>query len=281
MLTALSVNIPERADGLKRLRDRLRRDRVEVQVSRARGVSLRHITYTSYSGEVRLDKTDGVVGTQRDRLLCSEKLVFPHSSGYRRFESSSFSARLCVNMALETLRNCQHSTELRLGIYDPTAIAADFLLHALEFCVNPVIITKNHTPYRLARERALNELGAAVSLTTRIEDLAQCDFVIAPSRIHEPLPLRSTAIVLTSGEPKPSVDGEIYYSYSFRMPNGFASLKPAELSEEYFCSALYTLGKQYALGSIVPLTCNGKTGAQTVKSLSNLLDIQAKKAYNK
>ena len=186
-----------------------------------------------------------------------------------------------VNMALETLRNCQHSTELRLGIYDPTAIAADFLLHALEFCVNPVIITKNHTPYRLARERALNELGAAVSLTTRIEDLAQCDFVIAPSRIHEPLPLRSTAIVLTSGEPKPSVDGEIYYSYSFRMPNGFASLKPAELSEEYFCSALYTLGEQYALGSIVPLTCNGKTGAQTVKSLSNLLDIQAKKAYNK
>ena len=281
MLTAFSVKLPPKAEGFKKLTNKLHRDKVETQILRARGVSLRHITYTSYSGEVRLDKTDGVVGTQRDRLLCSEKLVFPHSSGYRRFESSSFSARLCVNMALETLRNCQHSTELRLGIYDPTAIAADFLLHALEFCVNPVIITKNHTPYRLARERALNELGAAVSLTTRIEDLAQCDFVIAPSRIHEPLPLRSTAIVLTSGEPKPSVDGEIYYSYSFRMPNGFASLKPAELSEEYFCSALYTLGKQYAVGSIVPLTCNGKTGAQTVKSLSNLLDIQAKQAYNK
>ena len=206
MLTAFSVKLPPKAEGFKKLTNKLHRDKVETQILRARGVSLRHITYTSYSGEVRLDKTDGVVGTQRDRLLCSEKLVFPHSSGYRRFESSSFSARLCVNMALETLRNCQHSAELRLGIYDPTAIAADFLLHALEFCVNPVIITKNHTPYRLARERALNELGAAVSLTTRIEDLAQCDFVIAPSRIHEPLPLRSSAIVLTSGEPKPSVD---------------------------------------------------------------------------
>ena len=54
MLTALSVNVPEKAEGLRRLANRLRRDRVEVQVSRARGVSLRHITYTSYSGEVRL-----------------------------------------------------------------------------------------------------------------------------------------------------------------------------------------------------------------------------------
>ena len=108
MLTAFSVKLPPKAEGFKKLTNKLHRDKVETQILRARGVSLRHITYTSYSGEVRLDKTDGVVGTQRDRLLCSEKLVFPHSSGYRRFESSSFSARLCVNMALETLRNCQH-----------------------------------------------------------------------------------------------------------------------------------------------------------------------------
>ena len=94
------------------------------------------------------------------------------------------------------------------------------------------------------------------------------------------MPLNPSATVLTVGEPDAPLNGEIYFSYSFRMPNGFADIKPPELSEEYFCSALYTLGAQYELGTIVPLSCNGKTGAQTVKSLSNLLDIRAKKSYN-
>ena len=93
MITALSVNIPEKSEGFKRLTNRLRRDKVEVCVSRARGVSLRHITYTSYSGEVRLDRADNLIGAQRSQLLCSEKLVFPLRSGYRRFSSSSFSSR--------------------------------------------------------------------------------------------------------------------------------------------------------------------------------------------
>lgn len=281
MITAFSVKLPPKATGLKKLADRLRRDKVEIEIRRARGVSLRHITYTSYSGEVHLDRTDSLVGTQRDRLLCSDKLVFPHSCGYRRFESAAFSARLCVNMALETLRECRNAAELRLGIYDPQGTAADFLLHALEFCVEPVVITQNADTYQLVRERALNELGAAVSLTKQTEELERCDLLVAPARIHEALPLKPSAIVLTTGEPTKPLSGEIYYSYSFRMPNGFSSLKPAELSEEYFCSALYTLGGQYALGSIVPLSCNGRSGAQTVKSLSNLLDIQTKKAYNK
>ena len=281
MLTALSVNVPERAEGLKRLRNRLRRDRVDVQVSRASGVSLRHITYTSYSGEVRLDRADRLIGAQRSQLLCSEKLVFPMSSGYRRFYSRSFSARLCANMALETLRLCPSAARLRCGIYDPKGVASDFLLQSLAYCVNPVVIEGDNEIYSLARERALTELGAPVTVTRNLSELERCGFVLAPTGIDVPLKLSPDAVVLTSGEPSTPVSGEVYYKYSFRMPNGFDALKPDELSEEYFCSALYTLGAQYELGSIVPLNCCGKYGSQTVNSLSELLDNRAKKAYNR
>lgn len=281
MLTALSVNVPERAEGLKRLRNRLRRDRVDVQVSRARGVSLRHITYTSYSGEVRLDRADRLIGAQRSQLLCSEKLVFPMSSGYRRFYSWSFSARLCANMALETLRLCPSAARLRCGIYDPKGVASDYLLQSLAYCVNPVVIDGDNEIYSLARERALTELGAPVTVTRNLSELERCGFVLAPTGIDVPLKLSPDAVVLTSGEPSTPVSGEVYYKYRFRMPNGFDALKPDELSEEYFCSALYTLGAQYELGSIVPHNCCGKYGSQTVNSLSELLDNRAKKAYNR
>ena len=280
MLTALSVNIPERAEGFRRLANRLRRDKVEVQVSRARGVSLRHITYTSYSGEVRLDRADRIIGAQRSQLLCSEKLIFPMRSGYRRFFSRSFSSRLCTNMALEALRLCPTAADLRCGIYDPKGVASDYLLHSLNYCVNPVVIEGDNGIYSLAGERALTELGAPVTVTRNLSELERCDFVLAPSGINAPLPLKPEAVVLTAGEPSTQINGEVYYSYSFRMPNGFDALKPDELSEEYFCSALYTLGAQYELGSIVPQSCVGKCGSQTVNSLAELLDNRVKKAYN-
>ena len=69
MITALSVKIPEKKKGLKKVADKLRRDRIEVEDKNARGVTLRHITYTSYSGELRLEKINFAVGVQRGRLL--------------------------------------------------------------------------------------------------------------------------------------------------------------------------------------------------------------------
>ncbi|MBR1483498.1 MAG: hypothetical protein IJ598_11100 [Ruminococcus sp.] len=280
MLTALSVRIPEKSEGLKKWVDKLRRDKVEIQINRARGVSLRHITYTSYSGEVRLDRADRLIGAQRTQLLCSEKLVFPHKSGYHRFSSRSFSARLCTNMALEVLRECQCAAQLRLCVYDPHAVAADFVLHALQYCVNPVVVTDKTDIYTLTRNRALEELGAGLTLTESRAKIGKYDLIVAPSGVEDTIHFAPDAVVLTTGNPDGAAGGNIYHGYRFRMPNGFDSIKPKELSEEYFCSALYTLGSQFELGSIVPLSCVGGASSQTVKSLANLLDIHCKKEYN-
>ena len=92
MITALSVRIPARERGLRAWAERLRGDRVEVQTRQARGVTLRHVIYTSYSGELRLEKTIDAVGAQRSRILCSERLIFPRQSGFRRFSSTAFSS---------------------------------------------------------------------------------------------------------------------------------------------------------------------------------------------
>ena len=91
MLTALSVRLPERQTGIRGAAQRLRRDKIQIEVKKARGVTLKHITYISFSGQVRLDKTDKIIGSQRSRLLCSDKLIFPHHSGYKRFSSAAFS----------------------------------------------------------------------------------------------------------------------------------------------------------------------------------------------
>ena len=135
MITALSVKIPEKQKGLRAIAERLRRDRVEVEDREARGVRLRHVTYVSYSGELRLEKTLDAIGCQRGRVLCSERLIFPRASGFRRFSSTAFSSRICTNFALQTLSFCRSAPKLRVALYDPAACCPDLLLHLLESLV--------------------------------------------------------------------------------------------------------------------------------------------------
>lgn len=274
MITALSVSIPEHRKGIMGLADRLKKDKLEVEICKARGVQLKHITYTSFSGEIRLDKASRAIGAQRGQLLCSEKLVFPHKSGYKRFFSTSFSARLCTNMALSVLQECKCSASLRVGIYDLKATACDFLINVLEYCSDVVAVTQNERPYFYVADRALDEIGATALITKNTSELSECDLIIAPSVIDVSLPLKASAIVLTTKRPKCKVGGMVYYRYNFSMPNGFAGIKPEELDEEYFCSALYTLGAQYELGSIVPLSCRNENMSQTVKSLCAVIESQ-------
>lgn len=272
MITTLSVQFPEPAEGIRKLWNKCKRDKLTVEIRRARGVSVRRLSYLCYSGTVNLSRADALIGEERSRLLCSEQLIFPKNSGYRRFTSHAFPARLCTNMALAVLSSCENAAQLRLGVYDPSGVATDFVLHALDFCARPVIVTRNTEFYGLAQDRALEEWGAAFTVTQNADILGDCDLLIAPSVIEESLPLRETAVTLTVAPPRAELKGSVYDRYHFRMPNGFDTLRPAELDEAYFCSALYTLGAQYALGSLVPLSCSGGNRSQTVPSLAALLE---------
>lgn len=268
MLTALSVQLREQPAGVKRWLGRLRRDRVQIDIKRARGVTLKHVTYISFSGQVRLDKTDKIIGSQRSRLLCSDKLVFPRQSGYQRFDAPDFNARLCANTALAVLRQC--GGDVHPGIVDRHGRHTGLTRSALGLCSSVTVITNRGDIYREANEQALDELGAAAFVTTNAADLAKCDLVIVPEPDFEPLCLSPNAVVLAV-EPPSRQTPSWFYRYKIKIPNGFDSIKPEDLDGAYFCSALYTLGAQYELGSIVPVRIEADGRTCTVATLCDLL----------
>ena len=280
MLTALSVKMAERPAGIKGIVNKLKRDKIQINVLESRGVALKHVTYISYSGQVKLDKTDKIIGSQRSRLLCSDKLIFPHHSGYKRFSSPSFSARLCTNTALSILQGLENREALRLGIADRRGRHTDFMLSVLKLCADVTVLTSNLGAYRDALDTALTEMGATAALTQNQSDLSDCDFIIIPEKIYEPMTFNGEPLVL--GVEKEGVNSPNYfYSYKIKVPNGFAELKPEELDGEYFCSALYTLAAQYELGGIVPVRIEGEGKTRTVETLraylAKLLDNHSQK----
>lgn len=272
MITTLSLNLPEKPKGIKKLFYLIKNDKVEVEIKKARGVSVKQVTYTSYSEKIRLDKIDCIIGAQRNHLVCSPTLKFPENCGYRCFSSNAFSQRLCSNMALCAIEGCVRPEMLKVGIYDPDGDSHDILFHILKHCSDVKVVTNDFNSYQYELERAMDELGASAFVTRNISELYDCIFVIAPCVIEEKLPLKQEALVLTTGCPKVPSSGLVYYKYHLRMPNGFDLLKPKDFDEEYFCSALYTLASQYELGSIVPLLCRNYSSSQTVKSLCAYLN---------
>lgn len=267
MLTALTVKRHERRKGIKGIADRLKRDRAVVQVKRARGVYLKHITYISYGRKPRLEKLEKIIGDSRNRIVCSDKLEFPPESKFKRFENSDFSARLCTNLAICLLSMCDFSEKIKVGIYDPDGKDSDFLQYAMQYSSDVTVVTDCPDIYYDENEQIMENLGACSVVTKRSEELERCQLIIAPRTIEKTFSSNENTLILTNGRPKAEVLGEVYYKYYFKMPNGFDRIKPQEIETEYFCSALYSIGRQYSLGSIVPTMCSNFSTTQTTKSL--------------
>lgn len=267
MLTALTVKKHERRKGIKGLADRLRRDRAVVKIKRARGVYLKHITYISYGRKPRFEKLEKIVGDSKNRIICSPKIKFESDSKFKRFENSDFSARLCTNLAICLLSMCDFTEKLKIGIYDLDGRESEFLPYVMKYSSDVTVVTDCPDVYYDENELVMENMGACSVVTKRTEELEHCHLIIAPHTIEKTFSSNENTLILTNGRPKAELTGEVYYKYYFKMPNGFDRIKPQEIETEYFCSALYSLGRQYSLGSIVPTMCSNFSATQTVKSL--------------
>lgn len=270
MIAALNIVYEDKGRRLSKIINKIKRDKITVELRRSRGICLAYVTYTSYNGKVNLDKLSGVVGSQRRRILCESWVDFPKNSDFVRFESNTFKARLCTNMTYQILK-ASNGSGIKLGIYDPQAVICDFMLNALEYCKNVLVVTDESKMYYTQLNRALDELGATAVITSNTDELGKCNLIIAPQSISTELSLKSSAIVLTTQKPIKPISGLVYYDYNFKIPTSFAKIKPDMLSDEYFCSALYTLENQYELGTITPNLCTNGTNSQTVSSILKFL----------
>ncbi|MCH5299760.1 MAG: hypothetical protein J1E56_00445 [Ruminococcus sp.] len=267
MLTALTVTQKTENMWFKKLLNHIKGNKIKVDIKQVRGVTLRHIEYINRIGKINWNEIDKYVGIQRNHLLCSEYLELPVNMGYKRFESQEFNQRLCTNMALYVLGKIENPQNLNVCFYDINGENADYLIHLLKYCPEAKVISDNREMYAKVSELILEETGISPIICENVDCIENCDFLIAPCVINERLPIKNQAITLTSACPKIAQNGAIYFRYHFKMPNKFETIKPAELSDIYFASALYTKARQHQFGSIVPMICSNYSGGSRIESI--------------
>ena len=270
MLTALTIKEEKATKWYKKIINKIKGNTVEMTLKSARGVSLRHITYTNRTGKLDWGRLNMVIGNHRNHLLCSKNIILPSEIGFRRFDNVEFKNRIATNMGIYILSQLDMK-DTKVGFYDPKGENTDALPHLIKYTGDLIVVTDDMTAFDYEVRNVYEETGAVVRLTDNRDYLRDCHLIIAPTKIDSVLPLAGDAIVLSGKAPSVCLPGNVYYNDNLRMPNSFDEIKPEELSEEYFCGALYTKAHQYELGSIVPGSCSNSNSTQTCASIGDYL----------
>lgn len=271
MLTALTINEIKSDKWYKNLFAKLRGNSIRTEITSARGVVLRHITVDKRCDRLDWELLDSIIGAQRNHLICSDNIILPSELGFRRFDDGLFRCVLSLNLTLNVLSKLKNKLDLSFALYDPDGLFPDFLSDAAHYCGDITVITDKPEKFEQVIEKIADDSGAQIKLSSNRERLLDAQLVSAPTQIREPLPLSGTSVTLTGKAPTVCVAGLVYFDYHFRMPNMFDRLRPRELSEVYFCAALFTKARQHELGSIVPTTCFNYSSSQTTRSLCEFI----------
>ena len=269
MLTALNIEDHTRK-GIGRLLNAFRQNRLRVEHLFCDTAALKSLSYELYRGRVGWACIDRFVKSERERLLCSDKLTLPEDSGFIRFESCALSRRMCENAALLLLRN--------IGRRDIKVVLADYDGASVELCesltdfADPVYVVTEATDLYLDQaEYLLSEKGAALMVSRSSGCMRDADLIIAPSRITAELECPADCVILSAQPPETRQNSPVVYDWFFELSGKYRDIKPPYLDDMYFASALYELAGISELGSELFTRCGDGTVIHTRVSLTEML----------
>ena len=117
----------------------------------------------------------------------------------------------------------------------------------------------------------MEKLGVSLVYTNRLTRIKDADLVIAPCLIQKRISLNKKSVVLTCEKPLVDLPSICYWSYTCTLPEEYRRLMDEDMDEMYFASALYSKGRKYFLGEIVPKVSYNENSTCTVKSLGKYL----------
>ncbi len=270
MLTSLYIKTPQYKSKVKLFFSRFMFDTMCVEIKMLDDIMLKTIEYTCRSGEVNFKKLDKEIGAQRNRLLCGRDIELPKNRGYRRFESSEYKERLCTNLAISLL-SLLGEHNLSVGLVDEDARFLSLPEYLLRHTDSVVVVSNEYQAYKEQNENLLHEIGAPIRLSKSLSSLYDCDLIIAPERIKENLNAKPESLVLTAKKPKVELNSTVIYDYQIELDEKYKEIMPKGVSQTYLASALYTLRREYSLGSKLPSLCVSENKVHTIHSLKALL----------
>ncbi|MEE0265896.1 MAG: hypothetical protein UD936_09755 [Acutalibacteraceae bacterium] len=269
MLTALTIKDYSVKKGRFGL---FKRDKTNLEVVEYNGVRIVHIIYSKYSKNINWNKIRELAGNEKNNILCSADIAIPEDCGIKRYSTNTLKERISENTALEVIRRCSEGcNSLKVGLYDPHADKKDLIPSLIKYTDSITVVTNAADEYYQVYKQTIADTGAVLMLKQSVSALKGCNIVIAPQRIKVKLPVDDTTVVFTSSKPAICQSGRVFTSYVVILNESYKEIKPHSLSDEYFAQALYDKGKQYRLGTLLPILCISEAVNSTIDEISRFI----------
>ncbi|MBQ9673002.1 MAG: hypothetical protein IJV39_03835 [Ruminococcus sp.] len=258
--------------GLKKLFAFIMKDKVSEDYIQVQNLLVHRIIYISCHSKINWDAVYTRAGYEAKCLVCNENIRFPYGMGMLRFSDNSFSKRMAENFAFSVLKAMPCPQKVKIAFYDVDGSEWGFVENLCRLTDNFIVVTANKEKYANVANLLMEDEGVSLVITNRLSRMKDCDLIIAPSRLNQKFDISSRAVIFTAEVPKCDVQAQCYYDYKVTLPNEYAPLTSAFVDELYIGSALYTIGKQYNLGGVVPTVAFNTTTTVTVKSMAKYLN---------
>lgn len=269
MLTALTI----KDYSVKKSRFKLfKRDKTNLEVVEYNGVRIVHIIYSKYNKNINWNKIKELAGNEKNNILCSADISIPKNIGIKRYSTNTLKERISENTALEVIKRCSDNfSSLKIGLYDPNANKKDLIRTLIKYTDSITVVTNLTEEYYQVYKQTIADTGAVLILKQSVSALKNCNIVIAPEKIKTQLPVDDNTIIFTSSKPSVCQQGRVFTSYVVILNESYKEIKPHSLSDEYFAQALYDKGKQYRLGTLLPILCISESGNSTIDEISRIV----------
>ena len=274
MLTALTI---KDYSNKKRGLDWFKRDSTQLEVIKYNKMQIVHIIYNKYGKKVKWDKIKQLAGNESKTLLCNRNITLPESSGLRRYSSNLLKERIAENTALEVLKRCSNECDnIEVGVYDASGRKSALVRELLKYVDRLTVVTDAVGDYYKIYREIISETGAVILIKNNLSALKNCDIVIVPEKIKIEMPVKNNTVIFTAVSPAVCQVGRVYCSYIVALNESYKDIKPHSLSDEYFAQALYDKGRQYRLGSVLPILCISESGNATIEEISRFIQQHSK-----
>lgn len=271
MLIVLDVEKAVHKNIAGRLRSLIHPYEITTRVKKQNRVTVLYIRYSSHRGAVRFKKIyEYMIGAPKT-ILCSSELSL-EGTPFTRFESNELKKHLMMNLVTSIIRRLGHTAEqLKLGFYDPMAENSQLASRLLTDIPELTVVSDMPRFYERESERLTEEMGASFLVSNSPERLSGCDIVICPEKTEQRLPVSDNTLIFTTCKPRVSMKGTVIYEYLPEYPYRYERIKPSDIDEVYFLSALYSLCGVKELSELVPLKCgDGSTLYSTDRLVQRL-----------
>lgn len=263
--------------GLGKIFNLFRKDKITEVYREVQNLTVRNITYINHKKWVNWEAVFQRAGYESKCLVCSEDVRLPHGTGLKRFYDNSFNMRMAENFASAVIKNIESPEKLNIALLDYDGSRGEFAEYLSKYTENFIVVTADKRKYADVCKKLMEEQGISLVLTNRLSRLEKCDLVICPSKIKKPFSISKNSVVITGEKPACNVDALCYTDYKVTLPYEYRDILTDDIDEVYLAGCLYSRGRQYVLGNLLPTVAYNNGTTATVATLAKYLSKMCEK----